>query len=58
MDFQSWYNDFLAIAKAQYYYPEQRISDFKQILQEYFSEGLTPVQAAEQELGWEWEVKV
>ena len=53
IDFQNWYNDFLVIAKSKYYYPEERVNDFKQVLMEYFSEGLTPWQGADQELGWD-----
>jgi len=53
MDFQSWYNDFLLIAKSKYYYPEKRVYEFIAVLMEYHAEGLSPWQAADQELGWD-----
>lgn len=53
VDFQSWYNDFLLIAKSKFYYPEKRVDEIKELLIEYFTEGFTPWQAADQELGWD-----
>ena len=53
VDFQSWYSDFLFIAKSKYHYPEKSVNDFISLLMEYYAEGLSPWQAADQELGWD-----
>ena len=52
-DFQSWYSEFLQIAKTKYYFPEKSVDSLKALLWEYYVEGLLPLQAAEQELGWD-----